>query len=163
MALAPSRRDATAGSALDGVLPRRKNRRHRWTGHPHRSIWRGAVDPRNGEQPPARGKRGQPPGVGRRARQRPHARGRGLSRRPRREPSPSIPRWSLGPGGHSLATFHAFVPRHSAYSALNPCAGSARAWRAPQATALETVEKAVALTRLLPAPRKESTGNFCRP
>jgi hypothetical protein len=29
----PSRRDATGGSALDGVLPRRKNRRHRWTGH----------------------------------------------------------------------------------------------------------------------------------
>ena len=31
-------RDATAGSALDGALSRRKNRRHRWTGHPHRSA-----------------------------------------------------------------------------------------------------------------------------
>jgi hypothetical protein len=26
---------ATSGSTLDGVLSRRKNRRHRWTGHPH--------------------------------------------------------------------------------------------------------------------------------
>jgi hypothetical protein len=38
VAFAPSRRDATAGSALDGALSRRKNRRHRWTGHPHRSA-----------------------------------------------------------------------------------------------------------------------------
>ena len=38
VASAPSRRDATAGSALDGALSRRKNRRHRWTGHPHRSA-----------------------------------------------------------------------------------------------------------------------------
>jgi hypothetical protein len=26
---------ATSGSTLDGALSRRKNRRHRWTGHPH--------------------------------------------------------------------------------------------------------------------------------
>jgi hypothetical protein len=55
VALAPSWRDATAGSALDGVLPRRKNRRHRWTGHPHKSTMRGAGDLRDGEQPPAAG------------------------------------------------------------------------------------------------------------
>jgi hypothetical protein len=64
VALAPSRRDATGGSALDGVLSRRKDRRHRWTGHPHRSGWHGAEDLRDGEQPPARGKRGQPPTPG---------------------------------------------------------------------------------------------------
>jgi hypothetical protein len=55
---------ATSGSTLDGVLSRRKNRRHRWTAHPHRSATRGAGDLRNGEQPAACGKRGQSPGVG---------------------------------------------------------------------------------------------------
>jgi hypothetical protein len=101
VALAPSRRDATVGSALDGVLSRRKNRRHRWTGHPHRSGWRGAEDLRNGEQPPACGKRGQPPGVGRRARQCPRARGRGSADAPGADGSPPILRSGPGPGGHA--------------------------------------------------------------
>jgi hypothetical protein len=62
--------------------------------------WRGAGDSRNGEQPPACGKRGQLPGVGssRPAGFRP--KGRDLSRHPKRGPSPghsplrSWPWWS---------------------------------------------------------------------
>jgi len=50
--------------------------------------------------------------------------------------------------------------RRFASSAFDSCAGSARAWREPQASALEVVEKVVALTRLLRAPRKEPTGIF---
>ena len=35
VALAPSRSDATGGSALDGDLDRQDNARRRWTGQPH--------------------------------------------------------------------------------------------------------------------------------
>lgn len=35
IAIAIATKTTTAGSALDGALSRRKNRRHRWTGHRH--------------------------------------------------------------------------------------------------------------------------------
>jgi hypothetical protein len=69
----------------------------------------GARDPRDGEQPPAYRKRGQPP----------QAR--------------TFPRHSPLRPTATLAPSHASYVRYFTSSALDPCAGSAGAWRKPQA------------------------------
>ena len=94
----------------------------------------------NAGQPPACGKRGQPLGVGRRARQRPRARGRGSVDAQGADRPPPIPRLGLGPGGHAR-TPHACLNGTSRFQP-DPSTGPARGWREPQARP-EAVEKIV--------------------
>ena len=162
MALAPSRRDATAGSALDGALSRRKDRRHRWTA---------ARTDRLSAVPETRvtASNHRPAGSGDSRPASAAAPGSASAREGEAQPTPRaqtdprpIPRLRPGPSGHARTLPRSHL-RHFASSALDQCAGSARAWREPRASALEVVEKVVAPTRLLPAPRKVPAGNFHRP
>jgi hypothetical protein len=118
VALAPSRRDATAGSALDGVLQRRKDRRHGRTGHSHRPAKRDVGDLRDGEQSPACGKRGQPPGVGRRARQSPAREGAA-------QPTPQV---RTGPRSFPAEADEALEYPAHAGRCHEPAARRARRW-----------------------------------
>jgi hypothetical protein len=96
---------------------------------------------RNGEQPPACGKRGQPPGVGRRARQRSRARGHGPADAPGADSSRSFPADLALVVTHSSRFTHPLCGT----SRLLPSAsarGSARCL-ACRRRALEDVEKVV--------------------
>jgi hypothetical protein len=131
---------ATNGSTLDGALSRRNNRRHRWTGHPHRSADRGAEDRRNGDQPHTQGSGASRPASAAAPVSAPAREGAAQpTPRARTDPrhSPLRTRWSRS---HFL-THPSSALRVSSSRSL--CAGSARAWREPQASALEAVEKVV--------------------
>jgi len=102
VALAPSRSDATGGSALDGDLDRQDNARRRWTGQPHsRGVSncgpRGRVTAghyRLGGSGDSR------PASARRTRRASARQGRGFADAPGRGQTPAIPSWDPGPGGH---------------------------------------------------------------
>jgi hypothetical protein len=136
VALALSRRDATAGSALDGVLPRRKDRRHPLDGSPALIGLARCRRPRNGEQPPACGKRVQP---------RASAAAPGSAVAREGEAQPTL--WRGQAPAHSPAEVLALVVMLALPDASisgtprlqlsGLCAGSARAWREPQASALK--------------------------